>query len=85
MLHSAAFLFLLLLSKVLPTYLCISSRHILKRLDLLHLRNFGNQIVLIVVASLLRQVNAFLNNGVGVFEYEVDENGISGGKIWEWK
>jgi hypothetical protein len=42
---AAAFLFLLLLSKVLPTYLCISSRHILKLLDLLHLRNFGNQIV----------------------------------------
>ena len=28
---------------------------------------------------------AFLNNMVGVFEYEVDENGNSGGKIWEWK
>ena len=28
---------------------------------------------------------AFLNNIVGVFEYEVDENGISRGKIWEWK
>ena len=27
---------------------------------------------------------AFLNM-VGVFEYEVDENGNSGGKIWEWK
>jgi hypothetical protein len=27
----------------------------------------------------------FLNNVVGVFEYEVDENGNSGGKIWEWK
>jgi hypothetical protein len=27
---------------------------------------------------------AFLNNMVGVFEYEVDENGNSGGKIWEW-
>lgn len=25
---------------------------------------------------------AFLNNMVGVFEYEVDENGNSGGKIW---
>jgi hypothetical protein len=28
---------------------------------------------------------AFLNNLVGVFEYEVDENGNSSGKIWEWK
>ena len=28
---------------------------------------------------------AFLNNLVGVFEYEVDENGNSIGKIWEWK
>jgi hypothetical protein len=28
---------------------------------------------------------AFLINMVGVFEYEVDENGNSGGKIWEWK
>jgi hypothetical protein len=28
---------------------------------------------------------AFLNNMVGVFEYETDENGNSGGKIWEWK
>jgi hypothetical protein len=28
---------------------------------------------------------AFLNNMVGVFEYEADENGNSGGKIWEWK
>jgi hypothetical protein len=28
---------------------------------------------------------AFLNNMVGVFEYDVDENGNSGGKIWEWK
>jgi hypothetical protein len=28
---------------------------------------------------------AFLNNLVGVFEYEVDENGNSWGKIWEWK
>jgi hypothetical protein len=26
---------------------------------------------------------AFLNNMVGVFEYEVDENDNSGGKIWE--
>jgi hypothetical protein len=29
--------------------------------------------------------HGFLNNVVGVFEYEVDENGNSGGKIWEWK
>jgi hypothetical protein len=28
---------------------------------------------------------ALLNNMVRVFEYEVDENGNSGGKIWEWK
>jgi hypothetical protein len=28
---------------------------------------------------------AFLNNMVGVFEYEADENGTSRGKIWEWK
>jgi hypothetical protein len=28
---------------------------------------------------------AFLNNMVGVFEYELDENGTSRGKIWEWK
>ena len=28
---------------------------------------------------------AFLNSMVGVFEYEVDENGNSGGKIWEWR
>lgn len=28
---------------------------------------------------------AFLNNMVGVFEFEADENGISKGKIWEWK
>jgi hypothetical protein len=28
---------------------------------------------------------AFLNNLVGVFEYEVDENGNSGGRIWEWE
>lgn len=28
---------------------------------------------------------AFLYKMVGVFEYEVDENGNSGGKIWEWK
>ena len=28
---------------------------------------------------------AFLNNLVGVFEYETDEMGNSSGKIWEWK
>ncbi|HZC50374.1 MAG TPA: calcium-binding protein [Nitrososphaeraceae archaeon] len=28
---------------------------------------------------------AFLNNMVGVFEYESDEHGTSKGKIWEWK
>jgi hypothetical protein len=28
---------------------------------------------------------AFLNNMVGVFEYESDETGTSKGKIWEWK
>ena len=28
---------------------------------------------------------AFLNNMVGVFEYESDEDGTSKGKIWEWK
>ena len=28
---------------------------------------------------------AFLNNLVGVFEYEGDEMGNSEGKIWEWK
>jgi hypothetical protein len=28
---------------------------------------------------------AFLNNMVGVFEYEVNENGNSGVKVWEWK
>jgi hypothetical protein len=28
---------------------------------------------------------AFLNNMVGVFEYETDEMGNSSGKIWEWK
>ena len=28
---------------------------------------------------------AFLNNMVGVFEYESDEDGTSRGKIWEWK
>jgi hypothetical protein len=26
---------------------------------------------------------AFLNNIVGIFEYEADENGISRGKMWE--
>jgi hypothetical protein len=28
---------------------------------------------------------AFLNNLVGVFEYEADEMVNSEGKIWEWK
>jgi hypothetical protein len=28
---------------------------------------------------------AFLNNMVGVFEYETDEMGNSNGKIWEWR
>jgi hypothetical protein len=28
---------------------------------------------------------AFLNNMVGVFEYEILEEGTSNGKIWEWK
>jgi hypothetical protein len=28
---------------------------------------------------------AFLNNIVGVFEYETDEIGNPVGKIWEWK
>jgi hypothetical protein len=28
---------------------------------------------------------AFLNNMVGVFEYEADGIGTSRGKIWEWK
>jgi hypothetical protein len=28
---------------------------------------------------------AFLNNMVGVFEYQTDEMGNSEGKIWEWK
>jgi hypothetical protein len=28
---------------------------------------------------------AFLNNIVGVFEYQTDELGNSEGKIWEWK
>jgi hypothetical protein len=28
---------------------------------------------------------AFLNNKIGVFEYEADENGDTNGKIWEWK
>ena len=27
----------------------------------------------------------FLNNKIGVFEYEADENGNTSGKIWEWK
>jgi hypothetical protein len=26
---------------------------------------------------------AFLNNKIGVFEYEADENGNTNGKIWE--
>jgi hypothetical protein len=28
---------------------------------------------------------SFLNNMIGVFEYEADENGNTNGKIWEWK
>ncbi|MDX1372394.1 MAG: hypothetical protein R3321_07980 [Nitrososphaeraceae archaeon] len=28
---------------------------------------------------------AFLNNKIGVFEFESDENGNTHGKIWEWK
>ena len=28
---------------------------------------------------------SFLNNKIGVFEYEADENGSTIGKIWEWK
>jgi hypothetical protein len=28
---------------------------------------------------------AFLDNMVGVFEYESEEHGTSRGKIWEWK
>ena len=28
---------------------------------------------------------ALLNNKIGVFEYEADENGNTNGKIWEWK
>jgi hypothetical protein len=28
---------------------------------------------------------SFLNNKVGVFEYEIGENGNNSGKIWEWK
>ena len=28
---------------------------------------------------------ASINNMVGVFEYEADENGNTVGKIWEWK
>jgi hypothetical protein len=28
---------------------------------------------------------SFLNNIVGVFEYQTDETGNSEGKIWEWK
>ena len=28
---------------------------------------------------------SFLNNKIGVFEYEADENGNTNGKIWEWK
>ena len=27
---------------------------------------------------------SFLNNKIGVFEYEADENGNTSGKIWEW-
>jgi hypothetical protein len=28
---------------------------------------------------------SFLNNLVGVFEYEVDEEGNTSAKVWEWK
>jgi hypothetical protein len=28
---------------------------------------------------------SFLNNLVGVFEYEVDEMGNCSSKVWEWK
>jgi hypothetical protein len=28
---------------------------------------------------------SFINNTIGVFEYEADENGNTVGKIWEWK
>ena len=28
---------------------------------------------------------AFLNNKIGVFEYEADKDGNTNGKIWEWK
>jgi hypothetical protein len=28
---------------------------------------------------------SFLNNIVGVFEYEVDESGNTTAKVWEWK
>jgi hypothetical protein len=28
---------------------------------------------------------SFLNNVVGVFEYEMDEQGNSSTKVWEWK
>lgn len=28
---------------------------------------------------------AFLNNSVGVFEYESDESGNTAAKVWEWK
>jgi hypothetical protein len=28
---------------------------------------------------------AFLNNKIGVFEYEADENGNTNGKIWDGK
>ena len=28
---------------------------------------------------------SFLNNKIGFFEYEADENGNTNGKIWEWK
>lgn len=31
------------------------------------------------------QVLADLNNIVGLFEYEIDENGNTHAKIWEWK
>jgi hypothetical protein len=36
-------------------------------------------------ASAKNRKLAFLNNKIGVFEYEADENGSTNGKIWEWK
>ena len=36
-------------------------------------------------SRLLNGKLAFLNNKIGVFEYEADENGNINCKIWEWK